>query len=575
MPLIIRRECTPCDSLPASLHPVIRRILSARSVQSEAELDYTLNHLYPFQQLSGVTQAVELLSHAVISGKHILIVADFDADGATACAVAVRALRLLGAAQVSYLVPDRAKHGYGLSPEIATMASAHTPQLLITVDNGIACIAGVAQAKALGMQVLVTDHHLPAETLPCADAIVNPNMSGDVFPSKNLAGVGVIFYVMLALRAHLRTQAWFNECRTEPNLAVLLDLVALGTVADVVPLDYNNRILVAQGLRRIRQGACCAGINALIQVSQRPQEHLTATDLAFYLAPRLNAAGRLQHMSYGIECLLNDDKRQAIIQALELDAMNQDRRALEADMHSEALEVLRQLEKQAPDLPIGLCLFEEHWHQGVIGILASRIKDRLHRPVIVFTLDSNDCRIIKGSARSIYGVHVRDVLNAIKTRQPHLINKFGGHAMAAGLTLLREHFEAFCHEFDHEVRRYLNPEHLRQIIYSDGELSPAELTLEFAEYLRQLSPWGQGFPEPVFDGSFRLLKRQLLKGRHLKMRLQHPDGGQAIDAIAFATVDNHWPPEVTEVRLAYTLEINLYRGIKNLQLLVKYVEVSA
>jgi single-stranded-DNA-specific exonuclease len=570
MPVIVRREYPDCDTLPASLHPVMRRILAARQVLSEAELDYRLNRLQPFQDLSGISQAVTLLSEALTQNWHILVVADFDADGATACAVAVRALRLLGAAEVGYVVPDRAKQGYGLSPEIVDIAAARQPDLLITVDSGIACLAGVAHAKAHGLRILVTDHHLPAEVLPEADAIVNPNLVGDVFPSKNLAGVGVIFYVMLALRAHLREQGWFAT-RAEPNLAALLDLVALGTVADVVPLDYNNRILVEQGLRRIRQGACCAGINALIQVSQRNQDNLSASDLAFYLGPRLNAAGRLENMGYGIECLLNDDSHSAMNQAQELDMLNQERRGLEADMHSDALAILLKLEQQAVDLPIGLCLFDEHWHQGVIGILASRIKDRLHRPVIVFTVDNRDENIIKGSARSIRGVHVRDVLNAVKTRHPHMISKFGGHAMAAGLSMPRAEFNNFCQEFDQEVRRHISADALQEVIYSDGELSPSELNLEFAESLRYLSPWGQNFPEPLFDGCFNLLSRQLLKGRHLKMRVQHPQGGPVLDAIAFGTVDNGWPHELAQVQLAYTLDINVYRGRKNLQMMVRHV----
>ena len=574
---IVRRSpaADSFDSLSADIdHPVLRRIYAARRIDSPAQLDYRTACLLPFDALKGVTEAVDLLETALRRSWRILIVADFDADGATACAVGVRALRMSGAAQVDYLVPDRIKHGYGLSAQIADLAADMRPDLLITVDNGIASIDGVRRCKELGMKVLVTDHHLAGDTLPAADAIVNPNQPGDDFPSKNLAGVGVIFYVMLALRARLRDTGWFVEQGlAAPNLAELLDLVALGTVADVVPLDHNNRILVMQGLKRIRVGACRPGVTALAQVANRTPGVLTASDLAFYLGPRLNAAGRMEHMRYGIDCLLNDDPHTALQQARELDRMNRERREVEADMQTEALHFLHHLEQQRETLPIGLCLFEEHWHQGVIGILASRIKERVHRPVIVFTANEEQPDDLKGSARSVRGVHIRDVLNAVHTRHPDMIRKFGGHAMAAGLTLDRAHYEAFRHAFDTEVRRYLSADQLHGVIYSDGELDAADLSLEFAETLRDL-PWGQGFPEPVFDGRFNLLKHSLLKGRHLKMSVEPEQGGTRLDVIAFNTVDTHWPAEVVQVTLAYRLDVNYFRGNKNVQLNAEYVAVD-
>jgi single-stranded-DNA-specific exonuclease len=571
MPDIQRRQTHP-HLLDTSLHPVLQRILTARGVTSEAEIDYATTHLIPYQDLAGIDSAVQLLARALSQRQHILIVADFDADGATACALGVRALRLLGAAKVSYLVPDRAKHGYGLSPVIADLAAVRQPDVLLTVDNGIASLSGVAQAKQYGMQVLITDHHLPGEHLPAADAIVNPNCTPED-SRRHLAGVGVIFYVMLALRAHLRESGWFEQQNiSAPNLANLLDLVALGTVADVVRLDYNNRILVAQGLRRIRQGVCCPGIQALVQMAGREQNQLAASDLGFYLGPRLNAAGRMERMDYGIECLLEDDPRSAYQQAQYLDMFNQDRKAVELDMQSDAWETVRQLEQQATDLPLGLCLFQEHWHEGVIGILASRVKERLHRPVIIFTACQQQGQI-KGSARSVNGVHIRDVLNTIHVRYPGMIVKFGGHAMAAGLTLEQAAYQDFSAAFDEEVRQFLGPDDLQQVILSDGELNAPELSLELAELLRDVSPWGQGFPEPIFDGEFILIERRLLKGRHLKMKLQHPEGAQMLDAIAFNTVDSNWPRDVKQVKLAYTLDVNTFRGARTVQLMVKHVAV--
>ncbi|MDY6992952.1 MAG: single-stranded-DNA-specific exonuclease RecJ, partial [Pseudomonadota bacterium] len=496
--IIQQRPLPESIELPTHLHPVIRRVLAARNITDLEALDYKLQNLLPYHNLIGIDDAVKLLTQALTQQARMVIVADFDADGATSCALAVKALRQMGAQHVDYLVPNREKHGYGLTPTIVTLALAYRPQLLITVDNGISSIQGVAAAKHSGMQVLITDHHLSPAQLPAADAIVNPNQKGDTFPSKHLAGVGVIFYVMMALRAHLRESGWFQN-QPIPNLAQFLDLVALGTVADVVKLDYNNRILVDQGLQRIRADYCCAGIRALIQVSQRAQQHLAATDLAFSLGPRLNAAGRMDDMSYGIACLLSEDDASALRYAQQLEHFNQERRFVETDMQQEALTILASLGTPS-QLPRGLCLFEAHWHQGVIGILAARIKDRLHRPVIVFTQGNGD--ELKGSARSVVGVHIRDVLDNIATQYPQLLTKFGGHAMAAGLSLPRHHFKQFRDAFDHEVRQYLPSEQMQGVILTDGLLTAADLNLALAEQLKAIGPFGQGFPEPIFAQNF-------------------------------------------------------------------------
>lgn len=486
----------------------------------------------------------------------------------------MRALRLLGAREVHYVVPNRFRYGYGLTPEIVAVAAEQRPDLLITVDNGISSLDGVAAAKARGMQVLITDHHLPGARLPEADAIVNPNQPGDLFASKALAGVGVIFYVMLALRARLREEQWFARNGIEqPNLAQLLDLVALGTVADVVPLDHNNRILVSQGLARIRAGRCCAGIAALLEIAGRNPQQLVAADLGFAVGPRLNAAGRLEDMSLGIACLLSDDAGEARAMAARLDELNHERRAIETKMQAEALAGLDELQLSDEDtaLPVGLCLYQEHWHQGVIGILASRIKDRLHRPVIAFAQGAEG--ELKGSARSVAGVHIRDVLDAVAAHHPGLVSKFGGHAMAAGLSLPLENFAAFSAAFDEEARRHLAPEDLRGVILSDGELTPEELNLDLAELLRGAGPWGQAFPEPVFDGHFEIVQRRIVGERHLKMVVKPPGRDAVFDAIAFNTVDADWPPQTAQVQLAYKLDVNEFRGQRSAQLLVEHVAI--
>ncbi|MCF6217899.1 MAG: single-stranded-DNA-specific exonuclease RecJ [Gammaproteobacteria bacterium] len=552
--------------------PLLARIYAARGITHPNQLDNGLNQLLAPALLKGVDGAVARLQQALDQQQRILVVADFDCDGATACAVALRGLAMLGVQHLDYIVPNRFEYGYGLSPEIVAVAATRKPDLIITVDNGIASIEGVTAANQLGIDVLVTDHHLAAAQLPDAIAIVNPNQPGDTFPSKNLAGVGVIFYLLLALRRQLREQQWFvTQQRAEPNLASLLDLVALGTVADVVALDHNNRVLVSQGLARIRSGHCCAGIQAILQVAGRNQSDISSSDLGFMVGPRLNAAGRLDEMSLGIECLLTDDATRAKNIANELDGLNQDRRNIEQGMQQQAMVILNKMELDEA-LPVGLCLYDESWHQGVVGILASRIKEKLHCPVIAFAPADDGSGQIKGSARSVSGVHIRDVLDAIASRHPGLLNKFGGHAMAAGLTLAAEHFTQFKQLFDQEVQRHLSRDQLRGVIHSDGELAADEFNQATAEQLRHASPWGQAFTEPVFDAVFSLHSRRIVGEKHLKLQLRHAALSQPIDAIAFNKTDHEWPVEVSQVKVAYQLDINEFRGNRSLQLLVRYIE---
>ena len=566
---IVRREPVEGGEALRSCHPVLARVYARRGVTDRGALAYRLSRLAPVEALKGIEPAVQLLCRVMEADGRILVVGDFDADGATSTAVAVRALRAMGG-RVDYLVPNRFEYGYGLTPEIVAVAAARAPDLIVTVDNGISSLAGVEAAAAAGIPVLITDHHLPGRALPAAAAIVNPNQPGDGFPSKHLAGVGVIFYVMLALRRRLRESGWFaGRGMEEPNLAGLLDLVALGTVADVVPLDYNNRILVAQGLARIRAGQACPGIRALLRVAGREEAGITAADLGFCLGPRLNAAGRLQDMSLGIACLLSDDEATALDGARTLDTLNRERRHIEGRMQEEALGYLDGLipEEERSGLPWGLCLYDPGWHQGVIGILASRIKDRLHRPVIAFARVGEG--EIKGSARSVSGLHIRDALDEVAARHPGLMGRFGGHAMAAGLSLREEDYAAFCAAFDQVVRDHLEEEDLQGVVFSDGELAPGEMTLDTALALRAGGPWGQGFPEPVFDGTFRVREQRVVGERHLKLRLER-QGGPPLDAIAFnseAVVASG-----ADVRLAYRPDVNEYQGMRRLQLVVEYME---
>jgi single-stranded-DNA-specific exonuclease len=567
----MRIESRPLpETLPdlGALPPLLTRLYAARGVQSAAELDKGLARLIPYQQLKGMDAAVELLVQGLKSGQRMLIVGDFDADGATASTVGVLGLRMLGAAHVDYLVPNRFEYGYGLTPEIVAVALERAPQLLITVDNGISSVEGVAAAKAAGLTVLVTDHHLPGAELPAADAIVNPNQPGCEFPSKALAGVGVMFYVLLALRARLRDMGWFTAQRPEPNLGELLDLVALGSVADVVPLDANNRILVHQGLARIRAGRARPGLRAILEVAGRDHRRITSTDLGFILGPRLNAAGRLDDMALGIECLLCEDEVLARDMAVQLDQLNQDRKAIEQGMQREALAQLKDLPLE--DMPFGLCLFEPDWHQGVIGILASRMKERYHRPTIAFA-DAGD-GVLKGSARSVPGFHIRDALDAVAAKHPELISKFGGHAMAAGLSLPQANFAAFAAAFDAEVRRQLCEDDLTGRLLSDGALSIEEFHLPLAKELRNAGPWGQHFPEPLFHGVFQLVQQRVVGERHLKVVLKSECGSVQLDGIAFGVDRDIWPnPTVRWVELAYKLDVNEYRGQESVQLLIALI----
>ena len=551
------------------LPPLLTRLYAARGVQSAAELDKGLARLIPYQQLKGIDAAVDLLVQALQQRQRILIVGDFDADGATASSVGVLGLRMLGAAHVDYLVPNRFEYGYGLTPEIVAVALQRQPELLVTVDNGISSVDGVAAAKAAGLKVLVTDHHLPGPELPAADAIVNPNQPGCAFPSKALAGVGVMFYVLLALRARLRELGWFASSGVaEPNLGELLDLVALGSVADVVPLDANNRILVHQGLARIRAGRARPGLRAVLEVAGRQHARITSTDLGFILGPRLNAAGRLDDMSLGIECLLCEDEALARDMAQQLDELNKDRKAIEQGMQREALAQLKDL--PLADMPFGLCLFEPDWHQGVIGILASRLKERYRRPAIAFA-DAGD-GLLKGSARSVPGLHIRDALDAVAARHPGLISKFGGHAMAAGLSLPQEHFGAFAAAFDAEVRRQLSEDDLTGRLLSDGQLGAEEFHLELAKALRHAGPWGQHFPEPLFHGVFQIVTQRVVGEKHLKLVLKTECGSLTLDGIAFNVDRDIWPnPNVRWVELAYKLDVNEYQGRESVQLMVAHL----
>ncbi len=566
---------TPGDLvLPDSLPPLVRRIYSQRPLAALTELELKLSQLISPTRLKGIDAAVGLLETALNNAERVLIVADFDADGATSCALAMTVMRALGCAHIDYIVPNRFEYGYGLTPEIVELAKAKTPDLIITVDNGISSLEGIAAAREAGIKTLVTDHHLPGRELPAADAIVNPNQPGCEFPSKSIAGVGVIFYVMLALRSRLRESGWFERKNIpEPNLAEQLDLVALGTVADVVALDHNNRILVSEGIKRIRAGRARPGILNLLTLAKRNFATLAASDLGFAVGPRLNAAGRLDDMSTGIECLLTLSEHEAYEYALELDGMNKDRRDIEAGMREQAFALVDQLAFDADDLPAALSLFDERWHQGVVGIVASRIKERCHRPVIAFALADADNpeSELKGSARSIPGFHIRDALDAVATSNPGLVTKFGGHAMAAGLSLSRDNFDAFARAFAAEATRILSPELLQATIVSDGELAAHELTLGCSEELAAAGPWGQEFPEPVFHGRFRLQQQRRLGENHLKMVLSPLDEDAVIiDAIAFALSEEEWPEATaTEIELAYRLSINEFRGNRTVQLMVE------
>ena len=563
-----RREVDESAELPADLSPLLRRLYASRGVRCAQDLERSVKGMLPWQQLSGVEKAVEILYNAFREGTRIIVVGDFDADGATSTALSVLGMRSLGCDNISYLVPNRFEDGYGLSPEVVDQAHARGAQLIVTVDNGISSHAGVDHARELGIPVVVTDHHLPGETLPAAEAIINPNLTDCDFPSKSLAGVGVAFYLMLALRTFLRDKGWFDERGiAPPNLADLLDLVALGTVADVVPLDANNRILTWQGLSRIRAGKCRPGIKALLEVSNRDAQKLAASDLGFALGPRLNAAGRLDDMSVGVALLLCDNIGEARVLSNELDALNQTRKEIEQGMQAEALTLCEKLERSRETLPGGLAMYHPEWHQGVVGILASRIKERFHRPVIAFAPAGDGT--LKGSGRSIQGLHMRDALERLDTLHPGLMIKFGGHAMAAGLSLEEAKFDLFQQRFGELVTEWLDPSLLQGEVVSDGPLSAAEMTMEVAQLLRDAGPWGQMFPEPLFDGRFRLLQQRLVGERHLKVMVEPVGGGPLLDGIAFNVDTACWPDNgVREVELAYKLDINEFRGNRSLQIII-------
>lgn len=571
--LIRRRESSISASEleAAGLHPLLARVYRGRGVTSTGQLDLGLAQLLPPERLHRAEEAARLLADALQQNQSILIVGDYDADGATSTALALSALRSFGAANVSYLVPNRFEYGYGLTREIVDLAvSQGRPDLIVTVDNGISSLDGVAAAREYGIATLITDHHLAGHELPDADVIVNPNQPDCRFPSKNLAGVGVIFYIMLALRAELRQRDWFAS-REEPNLGRLTDLVALGTVADVVPLDHNNRILVAAGLQRIRSGQARPGILALLEVASRPLHSVVASDLGFAVGPRINAAGRLNDISLGIECLMATDQGSARGFAAQLQQQNQDRRQIEQGMQDQALGLLDELDIDADTVPVAMTLYRGDWHQGVIGILASRIKDRLHRPTIVFA--NGDEGEIKGSARSIKGIHIRDILDAVATRHPGMILKFGGHAMAAGLSIPADAYDEFNRAFVTEVQRHAEDVHLQAVVESDGELGASDFELELATELRFAGPWGQHFPEPVFDGVFTVVHQRLVGEKHLKLVLSREGSSQLLDAIAFNVDLAVWPDEsVREVQLAYRLDVNEFRGQRSVQLMVEFLQ---
>lgn len=553
----------------SSVPPLLKRIYASRNVNCDDDINRELTALLPYDGLLCIDKAVARLVEAIEKQQRILIIGDFDADGATSTVVAVRSLKSFGAEHVDYLVPNRFAFGYGLTPEIVELACERKPDLIITVDNGISSNSGVDKANQAGIDVLVTDHHLPSteNPLPDAVAIVNPNQVGDTFPSKSLAGVGVIFYVMLALRARLKSMNWFELKGLDvPNMAELLDLVALGTVSDVVTLDQNNRILVYQGLRRIRAGYACPGVRALLCVAKRNPDNAIAADLGFAIGPRLNAAGRLDDMSFGISCLLAENSSAAVAMAEQLDGLNRDRKGIENEMNQQAYELVDNMQLDS-QLPLGVCLYDPDWHQGVIGLVASRVKEKLHRPVIAFAkVDENT---IKGSARSISGFHVRNALEEIAKNHPEVLTKFGGHSMAAGLSLNVHHYEIFKTAFAKEAERHLTEADCCGKVFTDGLLEGADFTLPTAEMLRNAGPWGQGFPEPMFDGMFELVDQRIVGKNHLKLLLKVEGADVYCDAIAFNVDTDQWPNyNCSKIHVIYKLDINEYRGRRKLQLLI-------
>jgi single-stranded-DNA-specific exonuclease len=565
---LIARPCPPvAEQLGEHVSPLLARLYAARGVDSAEQLSLKLNRLIPAQQLKGLACAVNLLDQAIDQQTRILIVGDFDADGATSTALMMLALGQMGAC-VDYLVPDRFKYGYGLTPEIVALAiDDYQPQLIVTVDNGISSHSGVEAAHAAGIRVIITDHHLTTKAPPECAAVVNPNQPDCSFGSKALAGVGVAFYVLAALATQRKQQG-----KASATLTQYLDIVAIGTVADVAQLDYNNRILVAAGVERIRQGACRPGVLALLEIAGRDVYKITPQDLGFVIGPRINAAGRMENMRIGIDCLLASSFEEAWPLAQKLDELNRERRRVEAQMKQEALDLLaHSAYSNLTDIPPAIVLFEPSWHQGVIGIVAGRLKEQFHRPTIVFA-PSEDGQFIKGSARSIAGVHIRDAIERVAEQHPELVSHFGGHAMAAGLTLPRQQFEAFTAVFQHIIAAH-DQSLFDAKLLTDGELAPQEFSLDTARDLASAGPWGQGFPAPVFEGLFKVLEYRWLQDKHLKLLLQHPDHKQRIDAIYFNAIRQHWPDTMLSIRLAYQLDINEYQGRQRLQLLVQHAEI--
>ena len=571
---IVHREVPDNINLPDLIHPVLKRVYASRNIKSSKDLDYSLSSLIPFEQLSGINDAVILLQEMLEQKKRMLIIADFDADGATSCALAIRGLTAMGAKDVIYVVPNRFEHGYGLSPEIVDVALDYDPDLIITVDNGISSICGVEYARKNGVKVLITDHHLPAKELPNADVIINPQLANDKFPSKNLAGVGVIFYILLALRAKLKQEYWFENNNIDyPNLANFLDLVALGTIADLVPLDKNNRTMVAHGLKLIKNNKSKPGIYALLNQAGRQLSKLTSSDLSFAVAPRLNAAGRLTDMSLGIECLLTDDEDDAIKIAGKLNRLNIERRKIQDNMQEEALaELEKYLQDTSGEIPYGICIYDKDWHQGVVGILASKIKEKFNRPVIVFAKENEG--VLKGSARSIAGLHIKDVFDEIATLHPELIITFGGHAMAAGLTIKESQYSNFSSIFNKYANQYISSDKLEDEYLTDGELSDEDFTVPLAQAIQDAGPWGQSFPEPTFAGQFKILDKRVVGENHLKLKLQSRDNSATLDAIAFNMTDTNWPPETQQIVSTYRLGINDFQGNTQVQLFLEHIEPS-
>ena len=567
MPTLKTRPTTESNTL-SDLPDWLARILTSRGVQQLSELEFDFKQMPSPEQMLGAVAAAEVLADAIAQQARILIIADYDVDGATSCTLVKQSLELLGAQNVGYLVPDRFKLGYGLSPAVVELALEFKPDWLITVDNGIASVAGVRAAKAAGLGVIVTDHHLPGNDLPEADVIVNPNQPGCTFPTKALAGVGVAFYVMLALRQELRQRDWFNsQSIAEPNLAQMLDLVALGTVADLVPLDHLNRLLVKQGLKRINQGLTRPGIKTILQLARGEIEEVVAQDMGFAVAPRLNAAGRLDDMTLGIECLLSQTAAGALPLAERLNDWNVERRQIQQTMENEASNIAQS--QAISDSTYTISLYSDNWHEGVVGLVASKIKDHYYRPTVVFA-PAEQAGLIKGSARSIKGIHIRDVLDAVATRAPDVLQKFGGHAMAAGLTIEAQHLNAFSALFETVVQEVAEPETFDNVLWTDGELPAIALNLDTAQLIRHYGPWGQKFPEPLFEGTFRVLDTYVLKQRHLKFRLQ-TSAGKVIDAIAFNLSDDILSRHFEQIHIAYRLNVNHFRGQSKAQLMIEHI----